>query len=218
MFESKVVKNAISKDMLQKLKQDFLSNTDVHWEGRRFNTNIEFAKELLIPVITPYLQGSWVIDGGNYFETTVPYRLHCDSGKGLSNLWYNIVIPLEFTSTEYNAEYNKLIVTNQTWNGDAAFFVKGAKTDNEYNASITDYSNVGNLATGIDSKLKSLCTHLPLQQLDGFTIKSIIDWEPGDIILFKRNLIHVTSNWHKAGVTKKLGLSFFTSYLEPGSV
>ena len=116
-------------------------------------------------------------------------------------LWYE----------DYDSSLNKFIVTNQIWKGDAAFFVKGDNIQPEYNICITDYEQVENKIEGLDNQLLELCTHLNPQNLQGFSIKKIIDWSPGDIIFFRRHYIHTTSNWLKAGVTMKLGLSLFTS-------
>lgn len=212
MFETKICKHVLDHATLEFLKKDFQTNCVDVPPGRKFNTNISNAVETLMPELKKHLLGDWIVDGGNYFETTIPYRMHCDSGKGNTNIWYNIVIPLQlWTASEYNKELNKLIVTNQVWNNDAAFFVKGDASKDEYNTCVTDYSNVSNLATGTSAELVERCSHLNPANLEGLTIKAAIDWEPGDIIIFKRNLIHGTSNWKQAGVFKKLGLSLFTS-------
>jgi len=216
MFKTKLCKNVLSTDILNQLIADFATKSNTDFEGRNFNTDIEFATDLLMPILKTFLPGEWKVDGGNYFETTLPYRMHCDSGKETNKqLYYNIVIPLKLWADNYQPSLNKLIVTNQTWSGDAAFFVKGNKQATpEYNTCVTDYSDVGNLSIGVDPQLKELCSHLSARNLDGLTANSIVDWAPGDIILFQRNLIHSSSNWHNAGVTKKLGLSLFTSYLD----
>jgi hypothetical protein len=219
MFDTKLCRGVIPQKLINELIADFESGCDHHLVGRRFNVNIERAKELLSPVIKNYLPGNWVVDGGNYFETVRPYRLHCDSGKeSVKHLYYNIVVPLKLWAENYQPELNKLIVTNQTWGGDAAFFIRGDIGREEYNICVTDYGSVGNLADGTDPYLREHCGHLNPQNLEGFTVKAALPWVPGDIMIFKRELIHVTTDWHKAGVTQKLGLSLFTSYIEPGSV
>lgn len=202
----------ISKDLLDELICDFYKNCNNTYIGRRFNFNLEHAKKLLVPELKNILPGDWNIDSGNYFETKLPYRLHCDSGKDRTlKLYYNIVIPLKLWHDNYDPSLNKLIVTEQTWIGDAAFFVKGDQAKNEYNICVTEYDQVGNKISGIDNNLLYYCDHLNPKNLEGFSIKSIIDWVPGDIICFPRNYIHTTSNWKRAGVDMKLGLSFFTS-------
>lgn len=214
MFDIRVIEGALSQELLEILIEDFYSGVDKILPGRKFKLNTDRARELLLPIIRNYLPGQWVVDGGNYFETEVPYRLHCDSGKDtVKKLYYNIVIPLKLWGSPVNVDLNKLIVTDQRWGGDAAFFVKGdPDATNEYNTCVRDYSDIGGTGEEIDQKLLELCTHLNPQNLVGFTIKECITWTPGDIILFKRDLIHTTSNWRAAGVTKKLGLSLFTSY------
>jgi hypothetical protein len=216
MFNIKLCKNVIPGELVEELVNDFTTNCDQLLPGRRFYTNIEYAKKLVVPIIKNHLPGDWVVDGGNYFETVRPYRLHCDSGKDpVKRLYYNIVIPLKLWATNYRPELNKLIVTNQTWNGDAAFFIKGDVGQNEYNICVTDYEDVGNLSSESDSELMRLCPHLNPQNLDGMSMMETIDWVPGDIMIFRRNLIHTTSDWRSAGVTQKLGLSLFTSYNTP---
>jgi hypothetical protein len=219
MFDTKLCKNVVPNKILNALIADFENGCDQSLIYRRFNVKLEQAKELLIPIIKDHLPGDWTIDGGNYFETNRPYRLHCDSGKEINKrLYYNIVIPIKLQADNYNSDLNKLIVTNQTWQGDAAFFIKGDVGQPEYNICVTDYKDVGNLSSGFDQYLLKSCSHLNPKNLEGFTTKAALEWSPGDIILFKRNLIHVTSNWSQAGVVQKLGLSFFTSYNDPGSI
>jgi hypothetical protein len=219
LFDVKRFSNLISLDLLNQLKEDFYKNCTNTWPGRRFYSDLTIAQNLLQPILQELLPGDWIVDGGNYFETDRPYRLHCDSGKhSPKHLYYNIVIPIEFWADQYNEELNKLIITDQKWYGDAAFFVKGDISKNEYNICITDYDEVENLQLGFDKELIAHCDHLNQQNLEGFSVKSIVSWNPGDIILFKRNFIHVTSNWKRAGVHKKLGLSLFTSYNIPGSI
>lgn len=210
-FEIQCFKNILPQSLLDELINDFYKNCNNTYIGRRFNFNLEYAKSLLIPILTNLLPGQWNIDSGNYFETKFPYRLHCDSGRDRTKkLYYNIVIPLKLWFENYTPELNKFIVTEQKWYGDAAFFVKGDQAKNEYNICITEYDQVENKISGIDNNLLYYCDHLNPQNIEGFSIKSIIDWVPGDIIFFPRNYIHVTSNWKKAGVDMKLGLSFFT--------
>jgi hypothetical protein len=219
MFEIKVYKNVLDLDFINLLIKDFQENANEKLPGRKFHTDLNFAKKILIPILKILLPENWIIDGGNYFETVRPYRLHVDTGKEqIKNLYYNIVIPLQLWTNNYDPNLNKLIITNQTWNDDAAFFVKGDISQNEYNKCVTDYSKVKNLTDSYDSNLLSLCPHLNPENLYGFTIKSMIEWQPGDIIFFPRNHIHLTSDWRLAGVYKKLGLSLFTSYKHPGSV
>jgi hypothetical protein len=219
MFDTKLCKSVLSPTIIQELIADFESGCDHHLVGRRFNVNIERAKELLTPIIKEHLPGEWVIDGGNYFETVRPYRLHCDSGKDeVKRLYYNIVIPLQLWATDYKPELNKLIVTDQTWSGDAAFFIKGDVGQNEYNVCVQNYADVGNITDTTEQYLLENCGHLNPQNLEGFTTKASLEWCPGDIMLFRRDLVHVTTDWRKAGVERKLGLSLFTSYIEPGSV
>lgn len=212
MFEVKCFSNILSQSIIDELVDDFYKNCNNTYVGRRFNFNLERAKSILMPILKDILPGEWQIDSGNYFETQLPYRLHCDSGKNRDlKLYYNIVIPLKLWYHEYDCTQNKLIITDQKWSGDAAFFVKGDQARNEYNICVTDYDQVENKISGIDSKLLDYCSHLNPNNLEGFSIKEVLDWVPGDIICFQRNSIHVTSNWKKAGVEMKLGLSLFTS-------
>lgn len=209
-----VISGGITPQMLELLITDFYNGEHKILPGRKFKLDTEYAKSTLMSVLKTHLPGDWFVDGGNYFETEVPYRLHCDSGKlPVKKLYYNIVIPLKLWGNNINSDLNKFIITNQRWRGDAAFFVMGDPgAVNEYNTCVRDYGDIDGIGTGIDQKLLELCGHLNPENLTGFTINKSISWVPGDIILFKRELIHTTSNWRSAGVTKKLGLSLFTSY------
>jgi hypothetical protein len=217
MFDVKVCSQVIDPSLLNALIEDFESGPDKHIVGRRFKVDTQQAQSLLATMLSELLPGRWVIDGGNYFETVFPYRLHVDTGQApVKKLHYNVVIPLKLWTQDYQPQHNKLIITDQTWQGDAAFFVRGDPgAVSEYNICVRDYDTVGNLGQGIDPQLAGLCSHLNPQSLWGFTVKQTVDWRPGDVIIFRRHYIHTTSNWRDlAGVKMKLGLSLFTSRVD----
>jgi hypothetical protein len=206
--------NVLNEKELKILEYDFLSNKEkISYSGRKFAVDLEYAESFLKGKLQDLIKTNFKINGGNYFETTVPYRVHCDTGKdNLENNLYNIVIPIKlWTSEKYNSDYNKLVILNQNWYGDASFFVAGSTSaKDEYNKCVYDYRDVENLDQGFDHQLLDLCDHLDQSNLENLSIYQTVPWNPGSIIIFKRNSLHCSTNFKKANVNKKLGLSFFT--------
>ena len=54
-------------------------------------------------------------------------------------------------------------------------------------------------------------THLPIERFTGLTIECIVEWKPGDIIVFDTARIHCATDFLKHGITRKLGYSIFTA-------
>lgn len=217
-FKVKFFENAVTKTELKILEYDFLSNKNkLRYPGRQFAVDLDCCKKLLKEKISKILGDNFEINGGNYFETTVPYRVHCDTGKDrLDKNYYNIVVPIKFwTDGTYDQDYNQLIILDQNWYQEASFFVAGSNASDEYNKCVFDYKDVENLIEGYDEKLVDLCDHLNKKNLESLSIYATVPWVPGSIIIFKRNSLHCSSNFKKAGVLKKLGLSFFTVTTDP---
>lgn len=218
-FKVNFFENVITQTELKILEYDFLSNKNkLKYPGREFAVDLDYCKKLLNEKISNILGKNFEINGGNYFETTVPYRVHCDTGRDqLDQNYYNIVIPIKFwTNGTYNQDYNQLIILNQNWYKEASFFLAGSVAEDEYNKCVFDYKDVENLTEGYDDRLVDLCDHLNKKNLQNLSIHTTIPWIPGSIIIFKRNSLHCSSNFKKAGVLKKLGLSFFTVKADQG--
>jgi hypothetical protein len=189
---------------------------------RKFALDIVPAVEIVRPIIDGVLgAGTWEVAGGNFFETETGYRVHADTGKeGPERVLQTFVFPLRQELRDdipVRLERNRFLVLNQTWSGDAAFFLRGETVEpNEYNQVITDYKDVGNLddIETIDGILLDHCPHLNIKNFAGLTVDKHWTWTPGVPMTFPRNRLHVSSAFPRNGIRRKLGLSIFTSRLD----
>jgi hypothetical protein len=212
----------LTEYQLDQLISQFENNRQTqHYPGRQFGLDIEASVELVEPIIDSVLgKGKWVVTGGNFFETETGYRVHADTGReGPDHIWQTFVFPLrqDFrTDIPVRPERNRLLILNQTWTGDAAFFLHGEDVEpNEYNCVVRDYwaEGVGNLddKNTIDGLLLEHCPHLKNSNFIGLTVDRHFQWTPGIPMTFPRNRLHVSSAFPRHGIKKKLGLSIFTS-------
>lgn len=197
----------------------FKNNTMLkEYPGRAFALDLGPALEIVNPIINNVLGiDTWECTGGNFFLTNTGYRVHADTGKdGPDKVLQTFVFPLEMTFKEGETprlDKNKFIVLNQTWAGDAAFFLRGSLDEpNEYNIVVKDYSTVGNLEEGtMDGWLLDNCPHLNPSNFYGLTVDKMFTWTPGVPMTFPRNRLHVNTPFPRHGIENKLGLSVFTS-------
>ena len=186
---------------------------------RRFALDLGPAMEIVKPIIDNVLgEGTWEVTGGNFFETETGYRVHADTGKdGPERVLQTFVFPLSLTprfNTTPDSERVRLLILNQTWSGDAAFFLRGSPDEpNEYNIVVKDYKDVGNRDDDgtIDGVLLEQCPHLNPSNFVGLSVDKSFQWIPGVPITFPRNRLHVSSAFPRHGIKRKLGLSIFTS-------
>ena len=186
---------------------------------RKFALDLVPAMEIVKPIIDGVLgAGTWEVAGGNFFETETGYRVHADTGKeGPERVLQTFVFPLRQELRDdipVRLERNRFLVLNQTWSGDAAFFLRGETVEpNEYNQVVTDYGDVGNLddIETIDGILLEYCPHLDSRNFAGLTVDKHFQWTPGVPMTFPRNRLHVSSAFPRNGIRRKLGLSIFTS-------
>jgi len=186
---------------------------------RKFALDLAPAMEIVKPIIDSVLgEGTWEVTGGNFFETETGYRVHADTGKdGPDRVLQTFVFPLSITpkpNKKPNLEGVRFLILNQTWSGDAAFFLRGSPDEpNEYNIVVKHYKDVGNRDDDgtIDGILLEQCPHLIPSNFVGLSVDKSFQWIPGVPITFPRDRLHVSSAFPRQGVAKKLGLSIFTS-------
>ena len=186
---------------------------------RKFALDLAPAMEIIKPIIDSVLgEGTWEVTGGNFFETETGYRVHADTGKdGPDRVLQTFVFPLSITpkpNKKPNLEGVRFLILNQTWSGDAAFFLRGSPDEpNEYNIVVKHYKDVGNRDDDgtIDGILLEQCPHLIPSNFVGLSVDKSFQWIPGVPMTFPRDRLHVSSAFPRQGVAKKLGLSIFTS-------
>lgn len=211
----------LTEDQRLALIECFKTNSKyISYPGRSFGLDIGPALDIVSPIIDSVLgQGTWEATGGNFFETSTGYRVHADTGKdGPDKVWQTFVFPLELEIKEGiklpKLDKVRLLILNQTWDSDAAFFLRGSPDEpEEYNIVVKDYKKVGNLSTNndFDKELLESCPHLNPSNFLGLSTDKNLQWVPGIPMTFPRNRLHVSSAFPRCGVAKKLGLSIFTS-------
>lgn len=212
----------LTQDQLNGLIACFENNSQLQeYPGRRFGLDLEPAMQIVRPIIDAVLgHDTWRVAGGNFFETGTGYRVHADTGKeGPEKVWQTFVFPLRFTlkpNTAHHLDRVRLLILNQSWRGDAAFFLRGSPDQpSEYNIVVKDYEEVLNKSEAgwTDITLWECCPHLNPSNFVGLSIDKNFQWIPGVPITFPRDRLHVSSAFPRQGVAKKLGLSIFTSRL-----
>lgn len=210
----------LSEEQRLALIDCFKNNTMLkEYPGRAFALDLIPALKIVGPIINSVLgEDTWECSGGNFFLTNTGYRVHADTGKdGPEKVLQTFVFPLAMTfkeNTTLQLDKNKFIVLNQTWAGDAAFFLRGSPDEpSEYNIVVKNYRDVGNRDDDgtIDGILLEQCPHLTPSNFVGLSVDKMFTWTPGVPITFPRNRLHVNTPFPRYGIATKLGLSIFTS-------
>lgn len=156
--------------------------------------------------------GDFKLRNAQIFDTTVPHVLHNDDGKDLPNAYKAFTIPLQVF--DGNALDAKLVMFNQYYYGGPAKFCKDETFEsNTYNSIVTDYKDIVGLSdTGISEEWRTqLLSHLKDKWIEGLTIQGFYPWVPGSYIAFDALQIHCASNFADANISRKIGLSIFTT-------
>jgi hypothetical protein len=211
---------ALTAEQIEALIDCFKNNKQfIEYPGRCFGLDLGPALEIVGPIIDSVLgPDTWELAGGNFFETSTGYRVHADTGKeGPERVLQTFVFPLSITpKPDVIPDYERvrLLILNQTWSGNAAFFLRGSPDEpEEYNVVVKNYKDVGNRddSSTIDGILIKECPHLTPSNFVSLSVDKNFQWIPGVPITFPRNRLHVSSAFPRQGVAKKLGLSIFTS-------
>lgn len=166
--------------------------------------------DFLIPL--RYNFGNFKVRNAQIFDTSVPHILHNDDGKDLPNSYKAFTIPLKvFNGNELDA---KLCMFDQYYYGGPAKFCRGENFESKtYNSIVTDYDNVEGINDkGIPNNLrKDLLSHLDNKWLEGLSLQSYFPWIIGSYIAFDALQIHSASDFTNKGISRKIGLSIFTT-------
>lgn len=188
-------------------------NADVKPTGPKclyINEGDGVIDDFLIPL--RYNFGNFKVRNAQIFDTSVPHILHNDDGKDLPNSYKAFTIPLKvFDGNELDA---KLCMFDQYYYGGPAKFCRGENFESKtYNSIVTDYSNVEGLNDkGIPNDLrKDLLSHLDNKWLEGLSLQSYFPWIIGSYIAFDALQIHSASDFTNKGISRKIGLSIFTT-------
>jgi hypothetical protein len=156
--------------------------------------------------------------GGNYFSTQNPFHVHTDTGKANEQEddeapYKAIVTPL--VQSTHKKVFSTIIFDQQQF-GEASHFWRGSVFNYMgspiYNHIITDYSHLeGFTNKPFDlSDYSKYLSHLPYENLFGLSIKTVLEWEIGDLVLFNCSSLHASNNF-RIHSQKKEGLVLFVS-------
>ena len=221
----KVFENVLNQDEINFLLECEKNNANKKvLPSRIFGLDTSAPQEFLKPKLKEILKYPYKVTGGNFFRTSVPYRLHADTGiDEFAKLYRIVVFPLFIDTGDdpYVEEFNSLTIMNQRWYNQAAFFMKGEEEKfdvkkAEYNQPVNDYSIAYNLTSDPFpiERFNQLFDHLVYKNFEGFSELSTAPWRIGNAITFDRSDIHTASNFIKANVKSKIGLTFFTEYAD----
>jgi len=148
----------------------------------------------------------------HYFDVTDPHIIHNDDEFEYPDCYKAFTIPLRIYG---GSDDVKLIVFDQYYYGGPAKFVNGSDMSDypvHYNKFLTDYNDIeqqSNVELN-DAELEHL-THLQPSWLKGLSINKILPWAIGKALCFDSLALHCSSDFKSKGITRKIGLSIFTT-------
>jgi hypothetical protein len=157
--------------------------------------------------------GNYEITAAFFFKTDYPHVIHNDDTYELPNTVYKaITLPLK-VYPEKISECPKLCFFDQFYfQGPAKFFHSDKDIPTFYNKQIYNYSEVENLSDKKFDKdiYEKYFTHTKLKWFEGLSLHSVLDWIPGNALIFDSVRLHCASDFRKLGIKEKLGISIFT--------
>jgi len=156
--------------------------------------------------------GDFKLRNAQIFDTTVPHILHNDDGIDLPNTFKAFTIPLQVFGENFMDA--KLCMFDQYYYGGPAKFCKGETVASKtYNSIVTDYKDIEGLNDkGIPGEWRTqLLSHLKDKWIEGLSLQGHYPWIPGSYIAFDALQIHCASNFVDVDITRKIGLSIFTT-------
>lgn len=158
--------------------------------------------------------GEFQFMSGFFFEVTSPHIIHNDDSFMYPRTFKGMTIPLRI-EREYESEsYPKLCFFEQYYLGGPSKFMKGSKNvPSYYNQILYEYDGVKNLVdTPFPDEIRSeLMPHIRPANFEGLSFKESYDSIPGNVLVFDAVRLHAASDFRKVGITKKLGISIFTT-------
>ncbi len=166
------------------------------------------------------IYGNFKIRNAQIFDVSSPHVIHIDDGKDLPQAYKAFTLPLKVEWSEH-AEYRnmalaKLIFFDQHYYGGPVKFFNGETVDENtkvhYNMPLTNYKEVeGTNDVGIREEVQNYLTHLRPHWLEGLSVQCYFPWVGGSCIAFDSLQLHSASDFNKLGITRKLGVSIFTT-------
>jgi len=205
----------LSTDIVNELINIYNSEEklELAWrKGASFKNALSVLKEY---IDYEFGHSDWQCNEGTFFEAFQPYRIHTDTSTTEHN-YQTVVIPLDWEHNNTLLDKNVLYIFKQRWHYEATMFRYGSKPTKEgprHNTDTREYSKVESLEVNnfIDKETSADCNHLNERHFTGLSVEAKMQWSPGKPFTFPRTALHCSNNWHRLGITSKLGLSLFTS-------
>ena len=156
--------------------------------------------------------GNFEVRSAHYFDVTNPHIIHNDDDVDYPNVYKAFTIPL--LTEGANCDLAKLIMFDQHYYGGPAKFMQNGPANKTefYNKNLYIYNDVeGTSDKGISDQVLSMLGHLQPQWLEGLSVNSLFPWTIGSIIAFDSLQLHCASNFKEHNITRKLGISIFTT-------
>lgn len=152
--------------------------------------------------------GPFEITASFFFFTNYPHIIHNDDTFELpESVYKGITIPLRIDGPGIP----KLCFFDQFYfHGPAKFFNGDTDVPTYYNKCVYEYSELDGVVDKKFNGPENMFRHLKKQWLTGLSLNSIIDWKPGNAIVFDSTRLHCASDFRQQGIKSKLGISIFT--------
>ena len=156
--------------------------------------------------------GNFEVRTAHYFDVNAPHVIHIDDDFDYPNSYKAFTIPL--LTEGANCDLAKLIMFDQYYYGGPAKFIRNGPANKTefYNKNLYMYNEVEGISDkGIPEQALSMLGHLQPQWLEGLSVNSWFPWTIGSVIAFDSLQLHCASNFKEHNITRKLGISIFTT-------
>ena len=209
------VKNFISRDDIDELTAIYEQQDKIVKITGPITVDINclLKKPVLQRILTGVQKeiGLFEVTAGLFFKTDYPHIIHNDDTFELPNEVYKaITIPL----VADGAGTPKLCFFDQCYfHGPAKFFNGDNDIPTHYNQQVYNYKDLDGVVDQPFVGPAEYFTHLKPKWLEGLSLHSVIDWVPGQAVIFDSVRLHCASDFRQLGIKSKLGLSIFTKRL-----
>jgi hypothetical protein len=214
------IKNILNTDEINTLINIFKNHPDtdkIHKNTGPITLSLkEYIDHPLVMKIFNLVEksiGPFDITSVFFFQTTYPHIIHNDDSFELPDTVYKaITVPLKLTG--YTDTYPKVCFFDQFYfHGPAKFFKGSSNIPTYYNKQIYNYKDVTGIVDSLFVDNNNYFTHLNSKWLEGLSLHSVLDWIPGNALVFDSTRLHCASDFRTLGIKSKLGISIFTKKL-----
>lgn len=149
-----------------------------------------------------------------FLESITKFGLHVDTADGNSNIYKTIIIPLLIDGRGHTVFFDNY------WYGASSKFHKDTEQTNKHingplggdiyrSEFLADCTKTVNFDPTLkfDPEIhREYLNQMDIQDLHGLTLSEIVEWRPGDVIVFDRAQLHSASSQHR----RKIGITVFT--------